>query len=421
MFEIDKLPNGLRIISSYMPGLKSVTINLMVKIGSRYEADNENGICHFLEHMAFKGTSTRTQQQIAEEFDRIGGQFNAYTSRECTVYYAKVLTQHMTLALEIIADIVQNSAFESGEIEKEKNVILQEIAQVQDNPDDLVYDNLLEKAFADQPLGKSILGTSQTLSTFNTKTLKDYTAKHYNGENIILSVAGNVNHQDLMNIGNKLLASIPKAHGSKHSRAIYTPGNQIVSKDLEQINIMLGFEGVPYLLKKDYYKAQVLSLILGGGVSSRLFQNIREKHGLVYSVGSFNSSYSDAGVFSVHSSTTPDNINNFIDQTHVEIQKICNHIATLELNRAKEQIRASMLMAEEKPSYRCEDLARSFAMLDGYTHIDEILADIEMLTVEDIAGTAAKIFASNLVLSVVGPDAKIDYAEVAERFKHRQL
>jgi predicted Zn-dependent peptidase len=417
LFDIDRLPNNLRIISSFMPGMMSVTINLMVKVGSRYESANENGICHFLEHMAFKGTKTRTYKQIAEEFDRIGGQFNAYTSRECTVYYAKVLTQHMGIALSIFSDILQNSTFEKSEIEKERNVILQEIAQVQDSPDDLVYDNLMEEAFADQPLGKSILGTEDILSTFDTEALSNYVKKYYNGDNMVLSVAGNINHPDLMRLASELFGSIPKGESSRHSSALYTPGGKFINKDLEQVNIVLGFQGISYFAKKEYYKAQVLSLILGGGTSSRLFQNIREKHGLVYSVGSFNSSYSDVGLFCVYGSTTQENVNNLIDQTNLEMKKICQQVSDEELIRAKEQIRASMLMAEEKASYRCEDLAKSFAMFDEYIHLDEILQEIEALSISEIVDIACKIFSSAPVISVVGPEIKMSYEEIAEKLR----
>lgn len=417
MFEIARLSNGLRVISSHMPGLRSVTINLMVKIGSRYESASQNGICHFLEHMAFKGTKTRTYSQIAEEFDRIGGQFNAYTSRECTVYYAKVLNKHMHLAFDILADILQNSIFEKSEIDKEKNVILQEIAQVQDSPDDLAYDNLLEKAFENQSLGRSILGSDSTLSTFDTEMFSNYVAQHYNSQNIVLSVAGNVEHDNLMLLASQLFSSLPNGEVSKHDVCLYTPGSKLINKDLEQINIVLGFQGVPYILKEQYYKAQVLSLILGGGISSRLFQNIRERHGLVYSVGSFNDSYIDVGLFCVYGSTTPSNINNFIDQTYIEIQKICDSVDEVELERAKEQIRASMLMAEESASYRCEDLAKSFAIFGQYTHIDQILTQIEEFKVEDITSMAAQIFSSTLSLSAVGPDMKTDYLQICEKFK----
>jgi predicted Zn-dependent peptidase len=417
MFNLSKLKNNLQVISSYMPGLRSVTINILVKVGSRYESDSEHGICHFLEHMAFKGTTKRTYQQIAQEFDTIGGQFNAYTSREYTVYYAKVLTEHMHIALDILADILQNSVYDQAEIDKEHKVILQEMAQVQDNPDELAYDNLTEVAFDKQPLGRSILGTEEILATFNAQSFKDYIDEHYHGNNMVVSVAGNVEHSKLLRMAEDLFGGLPSGVNKSHSQAWYTHGSRLVSKDLEQVNIIVGFKGTSYINKLEFYKAQVLSLILGGGLSSRLFQNIREKHGLVYSVGSFNSSYSDVGTFCLYGSTTPDNVANFMTELQGEVKSICNNISNLELLRAKEQIRASMVMAEEKAGYRSEDLAKSFAIFGEYTTLEETLNEIDVLTVDHILTSARDIFTTTPVLSAVGPDLNLDYDDIVKRFK----
>jgi hypothetical protein len=367
--------------------------------------------------MAFKGTKKRTYQQIAAEFDTIGGQFNAYTSREYTVYYAKVLTEHLPIALDILADILQNSVFDKAEIDKEKKVILQEIAQVQDNPDELTYDNLTEIAFDAQALGKSILGTDEILATFGTETFQEYVNRHYHANNMIISVAGNVEHSHLLGLSEKFFGNLPSGTDQSHDKAYYTPGSKLVSKDLEQVNIIFGFQGTSYTDKEEFYKAQVLSLILGGGLSSRLFQNIREKHGLVYSVGSFNSSYSDVGLFCIYGSTTPDNLGNFIQEVQVEVREICRHITDPELSRAKEQIKVSMVMAEEKASYRSEDLAKSFAIFDEYIPLEKILEQINALTIDDLLETANKIFASKLSLSAVGPNLDLDYEVIAQQFK----
>jgi predicted Zn-dependent peptidase len=417
MFNLSKLNNNLRVISSHMPGLRSVNINILTKVGSRYENENEHGICHFLEHMIFKGTKKRTYKQIAQEFDDMGGQFNAYTSKEYTVYYAKVLTEHMPKAFDIFGDILQNSLFASEEIEKERRVVLQEIAQTQDSPDDLAYDNLVEAAFDKQPLGKSVLGTSETLATFNTASFQNYINKYYHSNNMIVSVAGNVEHNHLVKLCEEVFSNLPYSTNDTHKPASYTHGSKLVTKDLEQVNIVLGFESPSYIDKKKSYKAQVLALILGGGISSKLFQNIREKHGLVYSVGSFNNAYSDAGVFCIHGSTTPENVNNFIREVHTEVKNICNDISELELSRAKEQIKTNMVMAEEKASYRSEDLAKSFAIFGEYITLDEILQQVNAFSTADILESAREIFTTRPVLSAVGPDLKLDYMEIVEQFK----
>jgi predicted Zn-dependent peptidase len=418
MFQISKLSNNLQVVSTYMPGIRSVSINILVTVGSRYESELEHGICHFLEHMAFKGTHNRTYQQIAQEFDTIGGQFNAYTSKEHTVYYAKVLSQHMHIAMDILADILQNSKFDQEEIDKERKVIFQEMAAVQDSPDELVYDNLTEIAFDKQLLGRSILGSKESISRFNTASFQQYTQKHYHSNNMIVSVAGDVVHGDLLKLAQEFFGTIPIGEKGLYDESYYTPGNIMVSKDLEQTNIILGFKGVSYMNELEFYKAQVLSLILGGGLSSRLFQNIREKHGLVYSVGSFNSAYIDSGLFCLYGSTTPENLDNLINELHKEVASICSSIADSELTRAKNQITASMIMAEEKSGYKSETLAKNFAIFGRHINLDEMLQQTSSLKVDDILQIAGSIFSSKLALSAVGPELRLDYAKIAQQFEN---
>lgn len=412
MFNINTLSNGLRVISSCMPGYNSVAINILVKVGSRYESRAEHGICHFLEHMAFKGTQKRTYSQIAQEFDTIGGQFNAYTSREYTVYHAKVLSSDLRTAMDILSDILLNSTFCATEIAKEKKVILQEIAQVADNPDELAYDNLIEAAFSGQALGRSILGTDQTLSTFTTQTFKDYIKTHYHAGNIVISVAGNIEHKNLIDLAEEFFATLPSGQQQNNDKPYYTLAHSKVSKDLEQVNMFLGFVGSPYTDQYNYYAAQVLSLLFGGGSSSRLFQNIREKHGLVYSVGSFNNAYNDIGLFCIYGSTTKDNAAEFFKQVQIEVQDVCKAIDSDELERAKKQIRASTLMAEEKAAYRSADLAKSFAIFGQYYPTSQILEQIDAFTVQDILNAAQRIFASKPSISVVGPEMDLDIDKI---------
>lgn len=417
MLQISKLSNNLQLVSTYMPAINSVSINILVKIGSRYESEAEHGMCHFLEHMAFKGTQKRTYQQIAVEFDTIGGQFNAYTSKEHTVYCAKVLSRHMHIAMDILADILQNSKFDQEEIDKERNVIFQEMAAVLDNPDELVYENLTEIVFDKQALGRSILGSKESISKFNTSSFEQYTQRHYHSDNIIISVAGNVTHADFHKLAQDFFGALPNGQKASHEQGYYTPGNIIVSKDLEQVNLILSFQGVSYINEQEFYKAQVLSLILGGGLSSRLFQNIREKHGLVYSVGSFNSSYSDLGLFCLYGSTTPENLDNLLFQLHNEVSSICSNISRDELIRAKDQIQASMIMAEEESGYKSETSAKNLAIFGRQINFEEILKQINALEVNDILQSARNIFSSKLTLSAIGPDLKLEYEKIAQQFK----
>jgi predicted Zn-dependent peptidase len=418
MFNLDTLPNNLKVVSSHIPGLQSVVINILIKIGSRYEAENQSGICHFLEHMAFKGTKTRSYLAIAQAFDAIGGHFNAYTSKEYTVYYAKVLSKDLKIAFDLLADILTNSTFEQEQIDKELKVILQEIAEAEDNHEDLVDENLRKTAFSNQNLGKPILGNAQTLETFDGQSFHNYINEHYHGNNMIISAAGNINHQELLTLTTEYFGHLSSKELAPYQSASFIAGSKIVKRDLEQTNIMLGFPSVSYMQENQLYKAQILSLIFGGGFSSRLFQNIREKHALVYSVGSFNSPYSDIGLFCIYASSTPENIEKFIEQTAVEISDICSNISELELSRAKEQIAASMQMAEESANYRCEDLAKSFAIYNKYTPLSEVLEEINAVTTGDLVSISQQIFHSTPVLSVVGPGFDLEYEEVVKILQH---
>jgi len=417
-FSQSKLSHGLNILTYQMPNLNSVSINLIVKVGSRFEDSHEVGMSHFLEHMAFKGTKTMSSRQIAEEFDSIGGHFNAYTGREQTVYYAKVLRNNFERGLEILADIIQNSVFSMDDIEKEYKVILQEIAQVQDNPDDLVYEEFYNLAYKNQPLGRSILGNAETLIKFNRDSFNKYLSKYYNAENIYLSVAGNIDHDNVVSIASKLFASLRKEGNNSFNPAKYIGGYNIISKDLEQTTLVLGFEAIAYVNIKQFYHAQILSLILGGGISSRLFQHIREDLGLAYSVGSYNSSYYDSGLFSLFASTSHVNVNLLIDGLVSEIKKIIDYVSDSELNRAKAQIQSSIYMAEERSSYKSEVIGRNFSIFDRYIGTKEIIEYIMETTLSDISSISQKIFLSKPTLSVVGSkEVAIDYSKLCKNLQ----
>lgn len=418
-FECTKLDNGFHILTYSMPGAQSVALNLIARVGSRYESESENGISHFLEHMAFKGTKSRSARQIAEEFDSIGGHFNAYTSREQTVYYAKVLPENTKTALDIISDIVQNSVFDQADIAKEFHVICQEIAQTLDSPDDLAYERLASAAFANQAIGRSILGTQETIEKFTSDDFHNYIKKHYHADNMFLSVAGNVRHDDIVDMA-KNMFNFSQSSGIVMPQGKYTSGVSLISKKLEQSNIIIGFESPAYTNVTKFYHSQILSLILGGGISSRLFQNIRENLGLAYSVGAFNSSYYDTGLFSIYAGTSHDNLVKTSESLINEILKICDNVSKEELDRAKAQVRASIIMAEEKSSYKSEEIGRNYAIFGKYEGLDVLMSYINKTTESDVISIANEIFSTKPSLSIVGLDSdSVDYEKISRRLKAR--
>jgi len=415
MFNSTKLKNGLTVLTYNMPMVNSVAINLIVNVGSRYENSSEIGISHFLEHMAFKGTKTRTAKQIAEEFDSIGGHFNAYTGHEQTVYYTKILSENCYKALEILSDIIQNSVFSEQEIEKEYQVILQEIAHGQDNPDELVHEKFYASAYENQALGRSILGSAETLIEFTDKHFNNYVGKHYNAENIYLSVAGNISHQQVVDFAEKLFSSLKNQ--SKHSfdKAQYTGGHNVITKELEQTTLILGFESVPYFNIEQLYHTQILSLILGSGMSSRLFQQIRENLGLAYSIGSYNSSYYDSGIFGIYASTSHDKLPFLAEQLVNEIKKISTSIDAQEIERAKIQLKTSIYISQEKSSYKSEEIGKNFAVFSKYISVEQTIECIMNTTINDLFNITSKIFITKPTLSIIGlKPLAIDYQKLCD-------
>ena len=397
-----KTSNGINVVTYSMEHLNSITINVIVKVGSRYESEEESGISHFLEHMAFKGTKNRTATDIAIEFDTIGGHFNAYTSRENTVYYAKVLSQHGKQAMTILADILQNSVFNSDEITKEFSVISQEIAEVKDNPDDLVYEKFYTLAYPNQSLGRSILGSIENIAKFDKYAFTNYMSKHYNANNIVISIAGKINHTNAVHLVEELFSVFSESPYRNIQSSQYQGGTEIMQKDLEQTTIALGFEGVSYVNLETFYQAQILSIIFGGGLSSRLFQKIREELGLAYTIGSFMNSYSDSGIFSVYAATDHNNVENLLNNINNEIDKIQTNISAEELMRAKSQIESNIYMAEEKPEYKSEEVGKNFSLFGKYFSTNEIMGIINSTQTSDLTKSAEKIFSSRPTLSIIG-------------------
>ena len=401
-FNSSKLSNGLNVVTYSMPHINSVAINIIVKVGSRYETLDESGISHFLEHMAFKGTKTRSAADIAKEFDAIGGHFNAYTGREQTVYYTKILSQHTAQALDILADILLNSIFDEDDIKKEFSVITQEIAAGKDSPDDLAYEKFYELAYDKHPLGRSILGTKNNISNFDKAAFQQYMAKHYTTDNIFISIAGNIEHNEAVKLIEGLFLNLNPAKENTYVPAKYVGGFALQEKELEQTTIALGFESTSYNNLKEFYHVQILSIILGGGLSSRLFQRIREELGLAYSVGSWASAFSDSGIFTIGASADHDNVTLLLENIILEINKVKTDITEEELVRAKAQIESNIYMAEEKSEYKSEEVGKNFALFGQYFSAKEVMYIIKITTISDLMKSANKIFSTHPTLSIVG-------------------
>ena len=384
--------NNLKVLTDYIPGKNSVSLSLWVKTGSRAEDKSVNGIAHFLEHMAFKSTKNRTTRQIAEVFDSIGGRFNACTGREHTIYYTYVLKEHLSLAMEIISDILQNALFLQEELTVERGVVLQEIAQTNDDPSDIIFDKHMETAYPDQAFGRSILGPPENIKNFNQSHLHDFIKNHYVAENMLLVVSGGIEHQEVHKIADKHFSSF-----LQHSplqlptlqESVYSKKEQniclIERKELEQVNIVFSMLSTDYSNLALLYKVKILASILGGGMSSRLFQEVRENRGLAYAVSSFTSNYTDTGLFTIYSATQPTDIPELLDVIIQEMKKIIDHgVTDEELSRVRSQCEANILMSFDSISSRADKLGNNFAMYNRYLGQDEILDIIRSITKNDM-------------------------------------
>lgn len=389
--QVITLKNGLRIACDEMRDVETVSVGVFVNTGSRNEEIKNNGISHFLEHMAFKGTQKRNAKQIAEDFEQIGGRINAYTSKEKTVFYAKVLKKHAEFAVEFLADILQNSTFDLDELEKERKVILQEIAMTNDTPDDIVFDYFHEAAYPNQALGRSILGPVKNIKKFQQKDFLEYIGKQYNYGNIAVVASGNIKSNDLNKWCEKYFTKLGDKKIDKFENANYQGGIFLKDKKLEQVNLVLGYEALSYN-DKDFYGAQMLSLIFGGGMSSRLFQRIREELGLAYSIHSFNYAHSDNGVFSIYSATSPDKVEKLVEATLEEINKISDNISENEILRTRNQFEASLLMAKESTSSRMQKIGSDILNFNRIIDSKEILDKVYSYKEQDLSKIAKRIF-----------------------------
>lgn len=414
-----KFPNGLIFASDSMSNIETLSIIVMVKAGSKNETAVNNGIAHFLEHMAFKGTKSRSALDIAKQFDDIGGNLNAYTSREKTAYYAKILKGDVEVALDILADITQNSIFALEEIEKEREVILQEIAQTVDTPDDILFERFQEIAFPNQAFGRSILGTIDNVKNFTRNQLISYVNDNYFAPNIIVSVAGNLHHKSVADIVEKKFAGF-NLQGNQYEEEITYKGGEIsIPRSLEQIQIVLAFKGVS-LRDPDYFTQQVLAVILGGSSSSRLFQEIREKRGLAYFISAYSNSYLDDGIFGIYGGVSVDNANEYLDVVIEETLKLTIDLTEEEIQRAKVQLQAGILMSYESSTSRAEKLANNLADFGKYITIEQVIQDIKKVDKTALIRFAKKLF-SQKSLPTLASIGKIDklykYEQVIQKLK----
>ena len=402
------LDSGLRVVSVDMPGLETAAVGVWVDAGARCESVEHNGIAHLLEHMAFKGTHRRNALQIAEEIESVGGYLNAYTSREHTAFVARVLKEHVPLAVDILADILQHTTMPDDELEREREVVIQEIAQVHDTPDDLVFDLFQETAYPDQPLGRSILGTAESVGGFSRDAIAAYMAEHYGAERMVVVAAGRVDHDALIALAGEAFDSLPHRARGSVDPADYRGGDGRQNRDLEQVHLVMGFNGVSYT-DPDFYAQQVLATALGGGMSSRLFQEVREKRGLAYSVFSFASSYVDGGLFGIYAGAGDTHVGELVPVICGEIVKIAEAVREDELDRARAQLKAALLMSLESPSARCEQIGRQMLIFDRPIPPAEIIERIEAVDGDSITRTTRRLIESGQpTITALGPVAGIE-------------
>ena len=403
MIELTTLPNGLRIVTENMPGLASASVGIWVTAGGRHERAEQNGIAHFLEHMAFKGTRTRSALRIAEEIEDVGGYINAYTPREMTAHYARVLGGDVARALDVIADIVLNPVFDPREIEVERHVILQEIGQALDTPDDIIFDWLQEAAYPDQAMGRTILGPAERVSAFGRADLAGFVAEHYGPDRMILSAAGAVDHDAIVKQAEALFGALAPVGNRKAEGAQWMGRERREIKDLEQVHFALAFEGPGYR-DPDIYTAQVYTTAMGGGMSSRLFQKIREERGLCYSIFAQAGAYDDTGMLTIYAGTSAEEIGALCELTIDELKRAAEDMSEAEVARARAQMKAGMLMGLESPSSRAERMARNLSIWGRVPGLEEVTEKIDAVSRAAVCDYAARIAGSNrAALALYGP------------------
>lgn len=407
------LPNGIRVLSETVPYVDSVSIGVWVDVGSRDERGKTRGASHFIEHMLFKGTETRSARQIADEMDSIGGHLNAYTDKETTWYYAKVLSEHLPTAADILSDMLLHSVLDPVELEREKNVVLEEIKRHEDAPDDLVHDIFAQTLWNSHPLGYSVIGTKRAVQGFTQEIVQEHLSAHYAPNNIVISAAGNLEHNALIELINNYFGGMTGTKKPRTEKSIVASGDtKFTSKPVEQVHICIGTPGYSQFDDRKYPLA-VLDAILGGGMSSRLFQEIRENRGLAYSVGSYVASYREGGMFTVYGGTSPDNLNEVVSLVQIELENIKRHkVEDPELMRAKNQIRGALVMGQESTSNRMSRMANSELYFGRLITVQEVIEKIMKVTADDVIAVANELFVDDqTAFAAVGPFNRMNKVE----------
>ncbi|MFQ5774714.1 MAG: M16 family metallopeptidase [Kiloniellaceae bacterium] len=413
--EVTKLANGLTVATDHVSTVETVSLGAWVGVGTRHERAEDNGAAHLLEHMAFKGTERRSAYDIAREIEAVGGRLNAYTGRESTAYYAKVLADDAPLAVDIIADILQHPTFDAEELKRERAVVLQEISQAFDTPDDNIFDRFQETAYPGQGLGRPVLGTAKIVRRIDRDTLKGYMARHYGAETMVLAAAGKIEHGRFVALVGEAFDSLPRRAKAEAEPASYRGGDYRERRELEQVHVLLGFHSIGYL-DPDHYAALVLSTLFGGGMSSRLFQEVREKRGLVYSIYSFVSAYRDGGLFGIYAGTGEHEVRELIPVVCDELAKLSRDVTEDEVARARVQLKASILMSLESTGSRCEDLAQQILTYGRPLPVSEIVGRIEAVDAGAVRRLARRLAAGRPTLASLGPIGRVEaFDRVAAR------
>lgn len=399
--------NGVRIVLENIPTVRSVAIGVWIGTGSRNENVQNNGVSHFLEHMFFKGTKTRTAREIAESFDSIGGQVNAFTSKEYTCYYAKVLDDHAKYALDVLADMFFHSTFDEEELKKEKNVVYEEIKMYEDTPDDIVHDVLSRATFGNHPLGYPILGTEETLATFNGDTLREYMNGHYTPDNVVVSVAGNISEEFIKDIEKLFGTYETGSKKQKFEKPNFMDQKLAKQKDTEQAHLCIGFNGLQ-VGHENIYSLIVLNNILGGSMSSRLFQDVREQKGLAYSVFSYHSSYADNGILTVYGGTGSKQLNELFETIQETLATLKSEgITAKELANSKEQMKGSLMLSLESTNSRMSRNGKNELLLSRHRTLDSIIEMVNQVSEESVNTLANQIFTDSYSVALISPEGKL--------------
>lgn len=407
--ELSRLANGLKIVSDATPGLETTALGVHVPAGARFERDSEQGLSHLLEHMAFKGTGRRDARAIAEAIENAGGDLNAATGIESTAYYARVLREDCALALDVLADILTDSRFDAQELAREKEVVLEEIASVQDAPEDWIMDLFNAAAFPDQPIGRAILGTADTVQAFDREAISAYLARRYRPSGMVVSAAGAVDHAALRDEAEKLFGHLPAAELEAAKPAAYRGGEILVAKKLEQTQLVIGFEGAAHDAA-DVYAAHIFSNAVGGGMASPLFQEVRESRGLAYSISSFHWSFLDSGLFGIEAACAGGKLREVIAVSLACLAEAAEALDPKSFSRAKAQSKVGLLTALESPSARAEQIARQTMIFGAPLAQSEMISRIEGLTLEEVREAGKKMLRSAPTVAILGATKKAPHA-----------